>query len=174
MLIGFYVLVGPSNPQIRSLIFFAEHSIYKNCNDNRLRDILDARVKKLLKVVLVILAIYISASISFVLLPVYFIINGERILITSAMLPFTDYDTWGYYLSVLNSAFWAAATTWFNVASEITFALIINNLWSAVDVIKFSFEETDKTYRKDRNRKEQAKAFRNCLIQIQDFDRYIL
>ena len=164
----------PLKDQHRSLIFFAGDSIYKQCKDPKLQKSLDKSATKLIKLVTTISALLFSGFIAFVALPLYFILNGDRILLISVVLPFTEVDTnWGYFFNVLNMLTLAYLTAFINIGVDSTFVMIITNLWAGVDAVKFAMKDMETLNTLNDNKTEQDIRFRNIVIQIQDLDRYL-
>lgn len=165
--------MGPLKHQHRSLFFFAGENIFKACKNEDLRKILDKSAMKQLKIVLIISALLFFGLIVFLALPIYFIfVNGERIILISAVMPFTNvYSDWGYSLNILNMSIMAYIIAFLNIGADLTFAVIINNMWAGLDVVKFSMKEMESLLKHTDNKTEKAAKFRNILIQIQDLDR---
>ena len=164
----------PLKDQHRSLILFGGESIYKPCKDPKLLNVLDKSATQLLKLVTTISGLLFSGTIVFMALPLYFILNGDRILLISVVLPFTELDTnWGYFFNVLNMLLFPYLTAFLNIGVDSTFVMIITNLWAGVDAVKFAMKDMETLNTLNDNKTEQDIRFRNIVIQIQDLDRYL-
>lgn len=165
--------MGPMKHEHRSLIFFASKYIFKDCNDERLREVLDKSAMKQLIVVFTISALMFIGYLMFLALPyILFFVYGQHNLLLSSVLPYLELDTnWGYMLNMLNMSMISCLVVFLNIGADSTFSMIVNNMWAGVDVVKFAMHEMDTSFQRTGNRKEQAAQFRNILIQIQDLDR---
>lgn len=165
---------------LQSVAFFAGDKIYTevdlDSDPNYIR-ICDQCAMKLLKNTATMVGLIIVSCAIYSCFPVYaFIFHNEIQLFCPVLLPFTDLESVnGIILNFINQMFINLIGISASIGIEIATCIVKNNVSAIVVAIGYETSQLSKYIESNVN--ESSKSihvqFRNMLIQIQDFDRYI-
>lgn len=174
--IHFARIVTRSRYEYQNLIHFGVNYIYSRVRPNAEERILNARAAQLMRNVFLLSAILVTGFLLYLALPAFqLLFTGERITSLPYLLPFTELNTnRGYYINIVNQIWIAHFICISNVGNDCTFAMILNSLWAATDLIKYSLAELSEALEADGFQFEHQSRLRNIFVQIQDLNRLII
>lgn len=168
---------------LQSLGFFGLDRIYTDTSmdsDLNYVKMCDQSAIKLLTSTSKTLSIIIISLNVLLIYPLYaFVFQNEIQLAIPVFLPFTDLKTKsGILLNLANQLFIAFVGTTGNIGIEITTCILKNNVWVSIVVICYSIDILTEYLEHPHGNGENIErsidlTFRNILIQIQDYDRYV-
>lgn len=143
-MVDFWLYVEKYSVKIERIIRFSKDFMY--CSSSPNEQILNKRADKLWADTIKTTFILIIGCTTYFAYPLYTIIMyGARPFFVPIYLPFTNPDTtMGYYLNTCVHAMQAFTCVAGNIGLQIIFLLILNTLWTTIDVIQFELENMDR------------------------------
>lgn len=182
LLVYALIMIPSKRPRFQKLIFFAGDKIYTEhgqSNANYIKVTDESAIQLFMNTAKIIGMITVSMTI-FCIFPIYaFIYRNEIQFPVPVLIPFTTLDTKiGLLVNVLNQAFTCLIGITGNYGIEIIACILKNTVWASASTICYSLDElTELLHEPEQREKKIMKTkyqLRNTLVQIQDFDRYIL
>lgn len=174
------IMIPSKLKTLQNLAFFAGEKIYTDstddCDLSYIR-VCDQSAIKLLKSTtktMGIIAIGIIICVTFPILA--FVLYNDIQLPIPVLLPFTDIESaTGITLNLLNQLFISFIGITGNIGIEIATCLFKNSVWASTVAIRHSINDFSAVI--ETSLKTPAKIldyrFRNILMQVQDYDRYV-
>ncbi|XP_031627340.1 uncharacterized protein LOC116343436 isoform X2 [Contarinia nasturtii] len=175
----FWALYPPTTAKFRSIIFFVEDEMYPDEDEDfKLMEACNSSAIRLLKGTSKTLGLLMLSFAMMTIAPTYeFIFKNNIQLIVPIIFPFTDFETkTGMNLNMANQFFIMLFGLIPNLLIEIGTCMLKNYVWTFTVVIGHSIDKISQSLEHPQG-DEKTKIdllYRNILIQIQDYDRFIL
>lgn len=167
-----------SRKMIQSLLYFGGNKIYtditEESNPKYIR-LCDQSAIRLLKDISKTLCIISICVFLYAIFPLYTILDKHELqLPLPVFLPFTDTSTvHGIVINIINQIFISLLGLAGNFGIEIAMCMLKNTVWATAVAICFSIDEFTDSIIQSKPARDIDKEFRNILIQLQDYDRYV-
>lgn len=158
--------------KFRNLIHFGYKYIYTTERCGKFANIMDKRANDLIKNTVRLFLVILIVAFLFIIYPLYlFLSKGERPWPVPIIVPFVDPDTdLGYFLCIGNQTIIGTTGILGLTSLEVLVLIMLNNLWTASDNIRYSLDELASNVRKGATITVRRAQLRNILMQIHDLD----
>lgn len=173
------ILTPSKRKALQSLIHFSGENVYPDFSrgiNSRYLTICDKRAIKLLLSTLQMVGILLFSNALFTILSgvAYFFYNDIQFPVP-VLLPFTDLESNGLVINILNQVFVAFTAFVGLIGIEIATCILRDSIGMSTAAICYSIDEmSEKVNDPAYSRVYIDRCFRNILMQTQDLDRYNL
>lgn len=145
--IHLYIAIGYNWQEHRRLLFYGHDYMYPVNEDELLHPVLDEASKKLWIDTAKVMTVFTISIALYGSHPLYlYIFHGTRPMLVPVYLPFINQDEGvGYYINIMNQYCMSYMYILDSFAHEISFAIILSNLWTGVSLIKHAVSQLNAT-----------------------------
>lgn len=132
------------------------------------------RAIKFVKDTLVLIAVLIISLVVFAAYPLLAYFVQKKKMALQLILPLTDPETdFGFHINTMHCLVLSIIAAMTIIGIEIFSCVLINNLDTGVDIVKYSIEKFDVDLKRKAKKKqlEIRLKLRDILVRIQDLDR---